>query len=116
VIVEARRAAQETVVAIPRLASSPLDLYVMIPTTRVAKIVNSLAQPPSVELRWTPLAIQLNIVQATPLLVHPMSLPPMEHPAVTDFNAPVVPVHQEIFNADRLLMGVQGPVTIHLVC
>lgn len=113
---EVQQAAQETVVAIPLLASSPLDLCVMIPTMLVAKIVNSLAQPPSVELQWTPLAIQLNIVLATPLLVQPMSRPPMERPAVMDFNVQAVPAHHEIFSVNRLSMGVQGRVTIHLVC
>lgn len=116
VIVEAPQAARETVVVIPRHASSPLDPYVMMPTTHVAKIVNSPAQQPFVELQWTPLAIQWNIVLATPLLVQPMSRPPMERPVETDFSAQAVPVHHEIFSVNRLSMGVPAPVTIPLVC
>lgn len=113
---EVLQAVQETGVAIPRRASSPQDLYVMIPTTRVATIVNSLARLPSVELRWTPLAIQLNIAPVTPLLAQPMSRLPMERPAAMGFNAQVVLAHHEIFSVNRLSMGVQGPVTIPLAC
>ena len=116
-IAVAQTAVEETPAATLKHANSILAQYVTIRTMHAAKDVNLLLIHKYVDLPWTQRVIPLNIVPGIHRLVLLIKLLLMALLVeVMGFRALLELVLHEIFNVNKLSMGVRVLVTIRLVC